>query len=1856
MKSRVKKVLQKVSAIALVLGMSLTPCITGFGKVFADEPDGNGDADVTYDVTIADSEHGKVQFEGSAAKKMSFKENDKVTVKIYPDDGYDLEKLSLYNDDGTEVSSGTEGDEFSFNMPAANLKISTSFKKSAVDEIAKDKQLEYKEDGTAVNKDLKGVDKDLKKYIGKGRTLTEDWANYSNGIATMSTNNGDSVTITPHDPVSYKAWKTHHFTISNPDGTSEEGFCAQPNKGTPKGQFQASVLNNNLIKYIILLYMDNPGRFTLGGNPDHYAVVHAVISYVYSGQTTGLTKGDISVISEFVEDLKVGAEIMGQGGQTIGGRYADDYTLYVAMNDKQDIVWLSGNPKGDLDLVKSSANEDITNGNDCYSIEGAVYGVYDKNGTEVSRITTDANGQAKAEKLAAGNYTIKEIQAPKGYEKDDTVYPCTVPSGGTVQVKVADNPGNDPAAIEISKIDQETGSLSTQGAASLEGAQFTLTHYGKYYTEEQIKSGEADKDAEANGVAKRTWVVETKEKTFSDKSKHYITGLNDEYKVSGDDFYYTEGNKNATLPLGTLVVEESKAPQGYNLDGAYFKANGSTDKIDGKYVAQITKEGDIVKLNGGNEYSVSDRVIRGDISFTKMDEEEQSRMAGIPFKITSNTTGESHTVVTDENGYFSSASSFNKHSKDTNGGKADSGLWFGLNADGENVKVNDEYGAFPYDTYTIEEQRCDANQDKALYKGTFTVSRDNYQIDLGTIDNPDLTISTTVKDEETNSHYAQACDDVTLIDTVSYTGLKKNKEYTLSGVLVDKETGEPVLDQNGNQVTATTKFKPKTAEGTAEVEFAFDATGFDGKTLVVYEELTLNGEKLAEHKDLNDEGQTIYFPGVGTTALDKDTNDHISKADKEITIVDTVRYTNLRVGKKYTVKGILMDQETGKKVLDADGQEVTASASFKAETKDGTVDITFKFDGSKLAGKTVVAFENVYYKDKLYASHADLSDESQTVQIPKIGTKAADVKTGTDLSFAEKDITITDQVSYENLIIGKTYTVKGTLMDQETGKALEIDGKKITAEKTFVAEQASGSVDLSFTFDGSKLAGKTTVVFEDLTYNNVSVAVHEDLKDEGQTVHIPKIGTTAVSDATGINVNKAEKEVSLTDTVKYENLVKGREYTVTGKLMNQATGEPLLVDGKEVTAEKSFTPDKESGSVDIIFKFNADALAGQSVVAFETMTYEDHVIAVHTDINDGGQTVHFPEIKTTALDNASKDHVGFAGKEMTVIDTVKYTNLVKGKEYTVKGVLMDKETGKVVLDKGGNQVTAEKTFTAEKANGSVDLVFTFDSSLLAGKTVVAFEDVYYKGISVGTHADINDEEQSVHLPKIKTTAVDGENGTKNSMADSTVIIKDTVSFENLIPGKEYTMKGVLKDQETGKTVKAKVGTDTSKGFIIPDGAETVNFEKGSYAYVGEGNDTVKPGLYEKTDAGYVLSGTEDAIELDDSLITWNRDFTEAAEGYIQDGKVVIRPAAKYTFSEKEKDVTAEAVFTPEESNGTVELTFVFDGSEMAGKTFVVFEDAYYNDVKVATHSDIEDKDQTVYVPEIHTTAKDAGSGTQNALASKTVKIVDTVDYKNLIIGKEYTVSGKLYDKATEKPLLVDGKEVTGKTTFTAEKSEGSVEVVFEFDGSALKNQTIVAFEDLYIDGKQVATHSDINDKDQSIYFPEIHTTATDKADGDHQVTAAGKVTITDAVRYENLLPGAKYKVVGTLMDKETGKAVLINGNEVKAEAEFTAEKESGTVNVDFTFDASKLGGKSVVVFEKLYTAEGKEIANHEDINDEGQTVKLVTPPKPAKGKVQTGDNFRMYGLFAGAAALLVIGSVCVFKKDKKKDKNDGQDQ
>ena len=116
---------------------------------------------------------------------------------------------------------------------------------------------------------------------------------------------------------------------------------------------------------------------------------------------------------------------------------------------------------------------------------------------------------------------------------------------------------------------------------------------------------------------------------------------------------------------------------------------------------------------------------------------------------------------------------------------------------------------------------------------------------------------------------------------------------------------------------------------------------------------------------------------------------------------------------------------------------------------------------------------------------------------------------------------------------------------------------------------------------------------------------------------------------------------------------------------------------------------------------------------------------------------------------------------------------------------------------------------------------------------------------------------------------------------------------------------------------------------------------------------------------------------------------------------------------------------------------------------------------------------------------------------------------------------------------------------------------------------------------------------------------------------------------------------------------MVNGKEVTAEAEFTPDKSEGSVNVEFTFNAKDLGGKDLVVFEKMYDTNGNEVANHEDINDEGQTVKIVKAPvTPSKTpatptKVQTGDHATMYVLLGVAVILLLGGGVMVFKKKKK---------
>lgn len=252
---------------------------------------------------------------------------------------------------------------------------------------------------------------------------------------------------------------------------------------------------------------------------------------------------------------------------------------------KYSVDWLDF---GWIDLIKKSANEDITNNNGCYSLEGAVYGIY-SDGVQVDTITTDKNGYAKSSILPVGNYTVKEITASTGYDLDENTYNVTIVKDQTIRANSNETPGNDPIGIEIVKNDAETLGMP-QGDATLEGAEFTVKYYDGYYTKGNLPS-----------KATRTWVLKTKKLS----NGKYVAGLLKQYLVEGSDELY-EQDGTYVLPLGTISVEETKAPKGYLLKGNTLNvtdtATGTTSTVeDTTYVAQITKEYQGAKLQFGND-------------------------------------------------------------------------------------------------------------------------------------------------------------------------------------------------------------------------------------------------------------------------------------------------------------------------------------------------------------------------------------------------------------------------------------------------------------------------------------------------------------------------------------------------------------------------------------------------------------------------------------------------------------------------------------------------------------------------------------------------------------------------------------------------------------------------------------------------------------------------------------------------------------------------------------------------------------------------------------------------------------------------------------------------------------------------------------------------------------------------------------------------------------------------------------------------------------------------------------------------------------------------------------------------------
>lgn len=1107
--------------------------------------------------------------------------------------------------------------------------------------------------------------------------------------------------------------------------------------------------------------------------------------------------------------------------------------------------------------------------------------------------------------------------------------------------------------------------------------------------------------------------------------------------------------------------------------------------------------------------------------------------------------------------------------------------------------------------YKVETKPAEEEGGEPTESITVAASHRNLKDAGQTVKFPKIGTTAVISGTETE-HESLAVNPVKIVDTVAYEGLLVGKTYTIKGVFFDVDDNDEICDADGNVIEVTKEFIAKETNGTVDIEFEFDASGLEGHTIVCFEEIYYRGNKIAFHADLEDTNQTISFPELATSANFENETKFGTK--EPVTVIkDTVDYSDLIIGRRYKIEGTLMDKFTGEPVM-VDGEKVTAFTEFIATESAGQAEITFEFDATGYEGAAIVVFETLYNAEgTIVGVHEDIEDEAQTVYFTSITTDASYFDTGSHEGAPLEETHIIDTITYKGFTAGKEYRIEGKLMDKLANAPVkDAEGNEIVVTKTFTPEASDGTVDVEFVFDATGLSGKTVVVFQKVYDGDMVIAKHEDIDSYEQSVKFPEVDSNLVS-SNGTHYASADGKQNFTDTVYYKHLTPGESYIAAGYLVDKETGEKVTdevkleftapmesekSDDSDVTTEDTETEDVTTeetsteetteetttteevttevtteatttdadavatiddaedttedtteeetgdtnadedndepenteptvtvvqgvdGSVQLTHEFDTTDKSGKKYVAYAFIYDKSGNVLVgqHNDIEDEDQTVSIVGIQTMASYDAAT-----VENQILIHDVVSYEGLVKGESYKLEGTFMNKATGKPYMI-GDKPVTSTVTFEAEDSTGTVEVVFNITAIIDEFEIGVVYEQLYYGDTMIASHEDINDANQTVSVPELKTVATVGDSNLHMGPASDKFVINDKVEYSGVIPGKEYVVKGTLFDKTNGKLT----------------------------------------------------------------------------------------------------DITAETTFTPEKSEGTVNVKFEFDATKYEGYTFVVYEQlvtrSESGDTNVAKHEDSNDEDQTVYIPKVETTLLDKATSSHAGLAQEKVELVDTVTYTNLIPGKEYVVTGTLMDKETGKELKgEDDKPITKTVKFTPEKADGAIEVVFEVKGSLLAGKNIVAFEKVEHDNKEVASHCDINDENQTVAFAAIGTKAINKTTGTQQLHLekgdSKEIVIVDTVSYKNLVPGQKYTLTGTLMDKATGKEfeyeIETDGKTTKSKATatvaFEPEKADGEVKVEFTVPASSVIGKDIVVFEKLTLGE-KIVATHEDINDEAQTV------------------------------------------------------
>lgn len=789
-----------------------------------------------------------------------------------------------------------------------------------------------------------------------------------------ATSDGGTVTVTPGGTIYYDGWETNHFYISS-NGSNYDAFCAQPSLGTPVGNYTANLITDgsNAFKQLkLMIYIttvDNSytraaerEMFDYWGATaeEEYAWAHAIMGAIYGGDYTGVSPGNVEYINRMIGILQ--GYIDNQSPVWI---LAKNYKLFRTLGGGyvQDIVWIEGNSQvGSISVQKcdKTTNACIPQGNANFS--GITFALYNNsgekiyvpgkdafynNGDLIATATTDANGQVTFSGLAAYNtsYIVKETATNSSYELTAGQQTTTLNGNGSSQsLKFYDNVKT--GSINVNKIDAETNSCTTVGNLSFDGTTFQLIN-------------NSTNSISYNGtIYAKNAVVDTK--TLSNGSCSV---------------------KFENLPYGSYIVKETSTGTGYVLN--------TTPQTVSLPVSSTSTDATITFKN---------QAIRGDVKFVKMDEANNKPMRDVLFSISAvdenYQIGETHIVVSDENGVVDTSASFALHSFHTNGYDAlydepdpiffsAYGSWFGYDHTGNPLPVNDTLGALPYGKYIIQELKCGSNlfcygiKDQ---KTTITINTANQVVDLGDWNNTcaKFSLETEATDETDGDKFLEVgTTKATIKDTISYC-VKPGLDFTIKGVLMDKETGEKLLI-NGEPLEATVTINSEEECGETEMYFDLDITKLGGKEIVVFESLYYKDDLIVAHEDINDVAQTVEVVELYTYATNRDTNDKMLPYDEDVVIRDVVKYC-LKSGVEYTVKGILMDR-VNKEALTINDETIEQEVTFIPEEKCGEVEMFYSLNTTDLQGAKFVIFESLYRDGEPIISHEDFDNEDESVEV-----------------------------------------------------------------------------------------------------------------------------------------------------------------------------------------------------------------------------------------------------------------------------------------------------------------------------------------------------------------------------------------------------------------------------------------------------------------------------------------------------------------------------------------------------------------------------------------------------------------------------------------------------------------------------------------------------------------------------------------------------------------------------------------------------------------------------------------------------------------------------------------------------------